>query len=98
MPTPVTDLGNPVVNLFHAFWRAVSEDLRGEAPIFGQVSSKYRGLEASERAIIEKEIARQSAEQFVIGPSFVEWVKMTAELVDEDLDPDDFRSALYGVD
>lgn len=98
MPTPVVDLGNPTVNLFHAFWRAVSEDLRGEAPIFGQVSSKHRGLEASERAIIEKEIARQNAEKFVISPSFIAWVKMTAELVDEDLDPDDFRSALYAAD
>ena len=98
MPTPVTDIGNPVVNLFHAFWRAVGEDLRGEAPIFGQVPSKYRGLEARERAIIEKDIARQSAEEFASGPSFELWVKLTSELVDEDLDPDDFRSALYAAD
>ena len=67
----------------------------GEAPIFGQVPAKYRGLEASERATIEKETARQSAEEFVNSPAFIEWVRMTSELVDDHLDPSQFRSALY---
>jgi hypothetical protein len=96
MPTPVVDLGNPLANFFNAFWKSVGEDLRGEAPIFGAVPSKYRGLPASERATIEKEAARQNAEAFVNGPHFIEWVKMTAEFVDEDLDPAEFRRALYG--
>lgn len=95
MPTPVTDLGSPLANFFHAFWKAVRDDLRGEAPIFGAVPSKYRGLPSGERAIIEKDIARQAAEEFVTGQNFKPWVGLTSELVDEPLDVDDFRSALY---
>ena len=95
MPTPVTDLGSPLTNLFFAFWKAVRDDLRGEAPIFGAIPSKYNGLPSGERAIIEKEAARQSAEEFVTGKNFENWVGLTSILVDEPLDVDDFRSALY---
>lgn len=95
MPTPVTDLGNPVVNLLHAFWKAVSEDLRGEAPAFGYVPAKYRRLPAEERATIEKDIARRRAALFVNSSDFDRWVGLTAEVTDTPLDPDEFRSALY---
>ena len=95
MPTPVRDLGSPEANFFEAFWRAVGEDLRGEAPVFGQVPMKDRGLPASERAIIEKEQARQRAEEFVISPNFVGWVVLTSRFVDQPIDPEDMLEALY---
>ena len=95
MPTQVTDLGNPTINLLYAFWKAVSEDLRGEAPIFGQVSSRHRRLSTAERATIEKEAARLRAVKFVNSLYFGRWIRLTADVLDQPFDSDEFRRALY---
>ena len=95
MPTPIVDLGDPYINLLHAFWQTVAEDLRGDAPVFGHVPSRYRRLEAWERANIEKEIARRRAVAFVDSDDFPHWVEITSDITDVDIDPDHMREALY---
>lgn len=95
MPTPIVDLGDPYMNLLHAFWKAVGEDLRGEAPIFGHVSSKHRRLPACKRATIEKEIARQRAVAFVESTDFPNWVEITSRLTDTDIEPALMLEALH---
>jgi hypothetical protein len=95
VPTPVVDLGDPYLNLLHAFWNAVKEDVRGDAPVFGHVASKYRGLPAEERAKIEKDRARGLALAFLESEHFDGWVTITADLTDTDITAEQMREAIY---
>ncbi len=84
-------MSTPEEKLLFAFWKNLQDDLVGRGCTTDNLYSRHRGLQYSDRVILERAKLQEEAQDFLPTDDFITWANIS------NLDADELRGRFHAI-